>query len=366
MRSLLLVAIAIAVAACSSAGGGSHNLHVEQLAVPEPLDIIGSDLLAAGSGGSDLARVSPDGSTRWTSTALGLWLLAPGEPHAYVVTAHDAHYKQTIIDVDLATGQATHTSPPFDEHFDAWVRGGPSLYRVSDYDVARVDPATGAILWTAAGRFNQYQAKPSAAALWIQCGASLCGFAAADGHDLGKVPFGTWLQLTPDGGTIATGDGATLRTYDARTLRPGWQTTSPATGATVTKIVASDRWIVERVDVIPRSDPNVPDTTLRVHRRDTGAEVWSIHRANERSYLEYMAVGGDLFVFYDSRDAALHAVHLPDGASDVAYQLHSKYVLSTDANGTAPAVPDGPPTVSGDLVLVRDFGHGFVVRVGPK
>jgi hypothetical protein len=61
--------------------------------------------------------------------------------------------------------------------------------------------------------------------------------------------------------------------------------------------------------------------------------------------------------------ATLPHANWPDGARAKVYQLRETFVMSTDATGMAPAVPDGAPEVEGDRVLIKDFGEVRGFRV---
>jgi len=263
-----------------------------------------------------------------------------------------------IARIDAA--KAPKLKRPHSEYdFGGWFERGDALYHVDSYEVSRVDPATGNDVWSVKGGFVEYDAQAGPVALWVRCDGGVCGFAADSGAVVATLPHANWPMLTPDGTTLVlqASDGATV--YDAATGKLKWTAPAATADTKVNKTAVSDRWLAV---LSSGGADDVPDH-VQVFAIGGGKPVWSVSSAKGK-YLEYIAAGGDLVVWYDSGSSAIHAVRLPDGARAKVYQLHEKFVLSTDASGTAPAVPDGAPEVDGDQVLVKDFGnvHGFRVH----
>jgi len=242
--------------------------------------------------------------------------------------------------------------------YGSWLRRDGALYHVDSYEVARVDPVTGNDVWSVKGEFSQYDAQAGPATVWVPCDRGVCGLAAATGAPVATLPHANWPMLTPDGTTLVlqAPDGAGV--YDAATGTLKWKAPPATANTRVNKTAVSDKWLAVLSSGRTDDDPD----HVQVFAIDGGKPVWSVSSATGK-YLEYVAAGGDLVVWYDSGDAGIHAVRLPDGARAKVFQLRETFVLSTDASGMAPAVPDEAPRVEGDRVMVKTFDKVHAFRV---
>jgi len=353
----------VLAAATVLAGCGALSrspLRIEPLATGEApvLGRIGDDLIV--SRDDHVERVTPTGELRWRSPVRGQWLVDDARPDAIVVGPHDEHYRQPVVRIDLRDGRVLSRAS-VEWRLGLWYRRGEALYTVKDDQAERIDPVTGAVRWRVDGELSERDVLVGPDAIWLGCPHAVCGLAAADGARVGTTPGSIWMQLTPDGGATVVDRGSQVSLYDTRTGRRRW--TSPARpGETVSRIAASDRWIAVLTQSV---GPARSDHTLVVYRRADGAKVWS-HASRPGKYLQYIAAGGDLVAYFDSGDAAVHAVHLPDGADVALLELHEGFIISPDASGSVPAVPDGPPAIYGDYVVVTRFRRDFVYRVRPR
>lgn len=354
MRWILLLGLA----ACGSVGApGKSRLRVERLG-PEPLPLLmlGEDRLVLDGEAGTLARVGDGGVVRWKREIPGsmVQVKAPGDELWFL--AREDIWRTEIVRIDAARGLELGRAPT-PRSLGSWLQRGAALYNVDSYAVARVDPATGNHLWEVKGDFVEFHAQPAPSALWVRCKGGVCGFAADSGALIATLPDASWPMLTPDGGTLVLQGEHAAGVYDAATGALRWSA-SEAPGARLAKTAVTERWLAV---LSSGSDDDDPDH-VQVFAIGGGAPVWSVSSA-KGAYLEYVAAGGDLVVWYDSKDAAIHAVRLPDGARAKVYQLHETFVMATEATGMAPAVPDSAPEVEGDRVLVKDFGkvHGFRV-----
>jgi len=352
----------LAAASCSSLGG--RRLHVERVwedaknaSGPShaPLDVIDGDLLLLGADG--LKRIDPrTGTARWRTVLTGIYLPAdaPGGDVLVVEigddgTAFSTHDTATsVARVRVADGAITGRSPvALDEnHGLAFLRRDDSLYALDDGLAARLDD--GKPRWSIkdAQEFHQLTTRD---ALWVYCSEGLCGHAFEDGRRIGAlhVPPG-WAAGHRNGDLVVT-IGNKLTAHDAATLATRWQHAHP--GFVFGKVVASERWIA----AIAQEEGVVDGVhELTVHRASDGAVVW--RRATKRGrYLEYLAADGDLVAFFDSGDSSIHAVHLPDGAEAVVEKMSGRFVLSTDASGMAPAVPDQAPMIRHGHIFIQNW-----------
>ncbi len=355
-----------AMAACAGAGGGGAGaagaLRVSVVwgaEAPPAIGVVDGDLIVAEPTG--IARVTPPGrAARWTTgaDARGQWLLpAHGGGEAFVVTAPDASYHVSLLRVDLRDG-SIKARASIEANTGTWVRGGDALFVADSYQLRRVDVATGAVTWSVSGGFNPYQVLAGPDRVWIGCTQGLCAYAAATGAAAGTLAGEPFAIATPDGRTILSPTGDAIVATDAATQRTVWSAPAPP-GEMTSKVAASDRWVAV-LSVARGTANNVHAVT--VYARADGRRVWSYRSAPDK-YLEYLAAGGDLVAYYDSGDTAIHAVHLPDAKVGLVDQQHEAFVMSTDATGVAPAVPDHAPEIAGDYVMVTSFDRTITYRV---
>lgn len=351
-RWILLLGLAV----CGCAGAGKSRLRVEQLG-PQPsiLLMLGGDRLVFDAEAGTLARVGDGDVVRWTREMPGamVQVAAPGDELWFLARSDD--WRTEIVRIDPAHGLELGRAP-VQRTLGRWLQRGPALYYVDSFAVARVDPATGNYLWEVKGSFSEYDAQAAPSALWVPCAGGMCGFAADSGAPIATLPRANWPMLTPDGATLVLQGEHAAGLYDAATGALRWSAPE-APGASLSKTAVSERWLA----VLSNGSDDDPDH-LQVFAIGGGAPVWSVSSARG-AYFEYIAAGGDLVVWYHSKDTAIHAVRLPDGARARVLELHESFVWSTDAQGWGPAVPDGPPAVEGDRVLVTDFGKVYGFRV---
>jgi hypothetical protein len=129
----------------------------------------------------------------------------------------------------------------------------------------------------------------------------------------------------------------------------------------ISSIATSDRWIA----VLVVSKTSGGGQTVRILQGADGKPVWS-HRSKTDHFLGYVAAGGDLVAYYDSKDTSLHAVHLPDGKTAAVYRFESGLAIGTERVGIAPAVPEKPPLIDGDIMIVYDAPIRRAYRVTPR
>jgi outer membrane protein assembly factor BamB len=349
--------LGVLLVACGAGSVGGKRLQVE--AVPAaraepPIDGWNGDRLVSAAEGAELTRVAPDGAVRWRVAASG-WVVRRSRDEVWTL-GDNGHHQPVITRIDGASGKVLSTALGTDT-IGSWVVRDGALYHADSYAVARVDPATGQDVWRVRGDFVEYDAQAAPSAFWVRCKAGVCGFRADSGAPIATLPPASWPMLTPDGGALVLQSEHAADIYDAATGQRSWSAAVPA-GERVNKTAVTDRWVA----VLSDEQEGEVDH-LRVFARGGGDAVWSV-ASKPGKYLEYIAAGGDLVVWYDSGNAAIHAVRLPDGARARVFQLHETFVMSTDATGTAPAVPDhAPEVIGGDIVVVTHFDQPEVFLV---
>jgi len=327
-------------------------LRVEPISVSEgiPFAVVEGDVLSESNG--KVARITASGAVTWTTDAHGKWLVTRGSRLAFVVGEKDADDKTPLAVVDLASGKTTSVAKTEWNRGD-WYRAGDALIRISSTAAERIEPASGKPRWSVAGTFSEGVVATSASAVWAGCPQGVCGLSADTGAALAPVNAIVW-QPTPDGKTFAHVRGALVVAADVPTLAPRWSVGVPS-GFTATKLAASDAWLV----VLTSRDA---EYALTAYKRSTGAVVWQ-RKSISGAYLEYIAAGDSYVAYFDSADTSVHAVHMPDGVDVVVRHLTPKAVVTTDAHGLAPAVPDASPIVSGDLIIVSEHGVPSAYRI---
>jgi hypothetical protein len=351
MRSLALLFLA--------ATGCITRLPVTEVWTPPDHDD-GTALVGAVDGDLIFFRdghVARDGKVAWISDATPGWYGAPATPGGdlFVITRGEGD-AWTIQRIAAATGTVTRV-PLVENDDDGWYGRGAELYGIRTYDhrLRRIDAATGATLWTHDD--VGYEVHVGDGVVWIGCEVGLCGLAAATGERVATAPATSWPKLTEDGRSLVVALDTEIRVIGARTGVLERTIPLPA-GVTMDRVAASDRWIAATA----HAGPTETDTLL-VYARDTGALAWR-HTTRKGSYLGYAAAYGDLVVYYDSLDETIHAVRPSTKKTGRVVEMHGALVISTDASGIAPAIPDAAPEIAGDVVLVKNFDRVSGYRVG--
>lgn len=324
-----------------------QGLRVERIGTYaiEPFAVVAGDVLASDS--SQVLRLAPDGTVKWRSSTKGAWAIPRGSTgSAFVVAQSDNVDKAQLLEVELATGVSRPRSTVRPRIYDKWYRVGDALFVVYAGMIERIDPDTGQELWTksADGAPIGMSANDE---FWIKGPFRLRGYSLVD-ESKREITSGTWASMTPDGATLVTDFGADVIAVDTRSLERTWAHSGESNMAIIA-IAASDHWIA----VASQEKKQKARITVTVYRRSDGKQVWS-DRSDKDEFFGYIAAGGDLVAYYDSSDAALHAVHMPDGKSAVVHQFAGGLSVSTERVGMAPAVPDGPPKIDGEIIIVND------------
>ncbi len=367
MISSILLPLGLALSAC---GACSRGLRVDTVWQPREDAVavarIGDDLLVAE--GDDLVRMAASGhAERWRAHAWGQVLPpATDAGEIYVVGGTrprdpNLFEPQTdLIRLDAATGAVRGTTELHDVS-GPWLRLGDALISADDYKgVTCVDGRTGSVRWRSPLGASNFQLHLTRDAAWIPCKPGLCAVALADGSDRGHIPAITYSAASSADGDVliaSAENGSAVVAYDARDLHEIWRA-SLSPDQSINKLAVSADWVA-----VISSQRDVPNG---VHRLWTwsaadGKPSWQ-RTVPAGKYLGYLGLDGDLVVYYDSGDASFHAVHLPDATRARVRKFHETFVLSTDASGMAPAVPDGDPRVDDPFIFVKSWDKVTVYR----
>lgn len=337
-----------------------HGLVVERIGsdAVQPFAIVGGDVLV--DTGSYIERLRPDGVVRWRSNARGNWAIPrSGELSAFVEAVSDNVSRTSLLEVNMETGVSKAHCSIRPRGVGAWHRVGEALVVANDIgSVERIDPSTCQEMWWDPGDGNPVD-HSTRDEFWVAGARKVRALAIADGAKR-EMNAGTWVSITPDGRTLVTDFDPTVAAFDTQTLRRTW-TYAGRPHTAIAAIAASDRWIA----VASKEYVTNSRVTLTVIRRSDGTPVWS-HRSSRDHFLGYIAAGGDLVAYYDSEDASLHAVHLPNGKTGIVQKFESGVFLSTERAGIAPAVPEKAPRIDGDIMIVYDTPTARAYRVRPR
>lgn len=337
-----------------------HGIVVQRIGsdAVQPFAIVGGDVLV--DTGSHIERLRPDGVVRWRSDARGNWAIPHrGMGSAFVEGVSDSVDHAPLFDVDLDTGVSRTRCTIDPSIFAERYRFGDALVVAQGSgSIERIDPDTCDYVWSkySDGRPVDHSTRDE---FWVAGARKVRALAIADGAKR-EMDAGTWVSITPDGRTLVTDFDPTVAAFDTQTLRRTW-TYAGRPHTAIAAIAASDRWIA----VASKEYVTNSRVTLTVIRRSDGTPVWS-HRSSRDHFLGYIAAGGDLVAYYDSEDASLHAVHLPDGKTGIVQKFESGVFLSTERAGIAPAVPEKAPRIDGDIMIVYDTPTARAYRVRPR
>lgn len=377
MRAATCIWLVAALTGCRT----KSELRVERIGTSDvqPFAIVGGDVLAVHHG--LVERLGPDGQLRWRTAATGTWAVPRGSGPAFVATKMEQKQKTSLLEVDMTTGIVTPRGNLDGSQWNDWYRVGDALIGMDSSELNRVDPATQTILWSKYVDGFGTKIMPGGDRIWVGNQRTTRGYSIADGS-FRELAVGYESSLTPDGLTLVTDFGDNVVAFDTHSLQRTWTRPGPPpVGTGVKALAASDRWVLALFSsMVTRMD------TLIAYRRSDGELVWwhSIskrHAEEERSwislesrkeltgedlyqeYFGYIAAGGDLIAYYDSRDSAIHAVHLPDGKTAVVHKFISRMVLSPERSGISSALPHKASVIDGDIILVNDFGDITAYRV---
>lgn len=310
-----------------------------------PFAIVQGDVLA--DDGSAVQRLGPDGTVKWRSNARGEWAIPRGGVgSAFVVAESDSVDKAPLLEVDLATGMSRLRSTVRPASYGKWYLVGDVLMLAEAGMIERINPDTGTELWMEGAGEGVPLTMVAEHELWGGGAYKLLGYSVVDGAKR-EMNGGTWASITPDGRTLVTEFGSDIAAFDMRSLQRTWTHVGDR-HTVIASIAASDRWIA-----VQSQEQSGSRHMVTVYQRSDGKPVWS-HRSAKGKFLGYIAAGGDLIAYYDSSDSSLHAVHMPDGKSAVVYRYEGGMYISTERAGIAPAVPDEPPMIDGDIMIVSD------------
>jgi hypothetical protein len=337
-----------------------HGIVVQRIGsdAVQPFAIVGGDVLV--DDGKHIERLAPDGAVRWRSDARGKWAMPhSGVGSAFVVGVSTSVDEAPLLDVNLDTGLSKTRCTIDPSAFAEWYRFGEVLIVANGIgSVERIDPTTCQDMWWDPGNGNPVD-HSTRDEFWVAGARKVRALAITDGAKR-EMDAGTWVSITPDGRTLVTDFDASVAAFDTETVHRTW--TYPGRPHTaIAAIAASDRWIA----VASKEYVTNSRVTLTVIRRSDGTPVWS-HRSSQSQFLGYIAAGGDWVAYYDSEDASLHAVHLPDGKTGIVQKFESGVFLSTERAGLAPAVPDKAPRIDGDIMIVYDTPTARAYRVRPR
>jgi PQQ-like domain len=266
-----------------------------------------------------------------------------------------------LEEIDVANGSLLRTTTLADtaSPLGQWYRRGGVLVRAQRDLLERFDPSTGARLWAVHPRepINEFQVVLAPSAIWAPCGRErLCRFGAEDGA-LVRWVEGPVVDFAAGPDALYVLGSDRVEAYGLESMTPRWSEALQP-GFRGQRLVASPKWVVvlSQTSVRPK-----PDYILSAHQADNGKIAWS-HQNVPEQYMGYLGLGGDVLAYYSSADAGIFVRDLARGAEQKAVEFSSRLVISPDATGISPPVPDGDPIVLGSWLFVPDFGQLTALR----
>lgn len=348
MKRVVLAFVAVSAASCHRA----PTLRAQWI-TGDAFAIVGDnqDLLSRRNLGVE--RVARDGRTVWHVDDLdGEWLLPRTDNGAaWIIGRQPSGTTLTTIDVQSGKKVGSVVLP---WGIGKFVRSGEGLFDVSS-GVRRLDPKDGSIMWEAraqsAAAFAESQTLVTDEFVFLQCDVGLCAFRTKDGaqqYTL-EIEASAPRAATPDGRSFLRVHGGKLISTNAESRKTEWQIDVPK-GRVATKLAASDQWIA----MLSVSSGDNQTSMLSILRRSDGKRVWN-RESSRNTYFEYVAAGSPFVVYFDSADASVHAVAVPQGVDAPIHKLREVGVFSEHASGAAPAVPSASPETLGNVVIVHEL-----------
>jgi PQQ-like domain len=274
--------------------------------------------------------------------------LRPGEEGRYV--------RYQLDEIDPASGKHVRSvtlegALQLDTH---WHRRGPVLVRSNEKELSRIDPSTGALVWSSKLLFGippiQVRLTPSSVLTYDDN-----GLLTQLGLDDGKVQrrLFNWVHdVAVEGDTIyvlfhdrveAYGPGPNDPPRWVAPLPPGFQGLH---------LAASPGWVAVNARAHPQGGGY--DFLVAALRSADGQTVWSRHDApGVYRFLGIIALGGDRLAYYTSEGAGVIVRDLARGTEHRVLSLVKGEEASTDLDNLPPT-PTGPLSLLGPWLFVPE------------